>query len=834
MEPEPKANVLLVDDHPENLLALEAILENLGQRLVKAHSGQEALRCLLHQDFAVILLDVQMPGMDGFETASLIRNRERTKYTPIIFLTAFSTSDSLMFRGYSLGAVDYLFKPVEPEILTSKVSVFVELFNKTAQVKRQAAQLAAVNTELRQSEQRFRSLSACSPVGIFLTDVEGRCTYTNPRFQAICGFTFEQSLGDGWLQSVHPEDREQVLENWSSLTLTNCEYSNEFRVETPAGIVRQVHVRASPMLSPQGELLGHVGTVEDITDRKQAEEARAQIIREQVARQQAEAANRMKDEFLATLSHELRTPLNSVLGWARLLRTRSFDEATVARALETIERNAKAQSQLIEDILDVSRIIRGKLQLNLRPLNLVPIIEAAIDSVRPTAEAKSLQLQYIFDLSVGQVTDNCLPVHSSEDKPLSLSSDGSTPPNPSLKNGETLAQEICDCKGSPSPNSFMRKGGSLTGGILVNGDPDRLQQIVWNLVSNAIKFTPEGGTIEVSCLRTGSHAQIQVSDTGIGINPDFLPHVFDRFRQADSTTTRSHGGLGLGLAIVRHLVELHGGTVSADSKGEGQGATFTVELLLWHSGQEQGNSKPLEQSSLEEPGLQQETASANASVTQSANASEVLATQEASEQAPAVATLGASVGKNSVQSTRHELGVLSPLVQGNGASGDRDSTQASPELAGALGKLQEVCPLLETSAELSSTLSGLRVLIVDDEPDVRELLTTMLEESGANVTAVESVVEALKVLEPLQPDVLISDIAMPLEDGYSLIRKVRTLQTDQGGLLPALALTAYAKEEDAKKAIESGFQIHMSKPVDTTKLVMAVASLAGRTLTQEI
>src|SRR4028118_717007 len=270
MQPEPKVNVLLVDDHPENLLALEAILEGLGQHLVKAHSGEEALRCLLHQDFAVILLDVQMPGMDGFETATLIRNRARSQHTPIIFLTAFSTSETLMFKGYSLGAVDYLFKPVEAEVLTSKVGVFVDLFKKTEEVKRQAAQLAAVNTELRESEERFRSLSACSPVGIFLTDIEGRGTYTNPRCQAICGFTLEESLGDGWLNSVYPEDRQKVFAQWSETTREGRSYSDELRLQTKEGSIRWVHVRSSPMFSDQGELIGHVGTVEDITERKQA------------------------------------------------------------------------------------------------------------------------------------------------------------------------------------------------------------------------------------------------------------------------------------------------------------------------------------------------------------------------------------------------------------------------------------------------------------------------------------------------------------------------------------------------------------------------------------
>jgi PAS domain S-box-containing protein len=271
LQPEQKVNILLVDDQPKNLLALDAILDSrLGQNLVKANSGEQALKCVLNQDFAVILLDVQMPGMDGLETAKLIRERERSRQTPIIFLTAFSTSASQMFKGYSLGAVDYLLKPIEPEILTSKVAVFVELFKKTAQVKQQAAQLATVNAELRENEERFRCLSACSPVGIFLTDIEGRCTYTNSRYQAICGLTQEESLEASWLQLVHPEDREQVLADWSAWALKGQEYSNELRLVTQEGNVRWVHVRSSPMLSDKGELIGYVGTLENITSRKQA------------------------------------------------------------------------------------------------------------------------------------------------------------------------------------------------------------------------------------------------------------------------------------------------------------------------------------------------------------------------------------------------------------------------------------------------------------------------------------------------------------------------------------------------------------------------------------
>ncbi|MEH1777701.1 MAG: response regulator [Nostoc sp.] len=695
MQMEPKVNILLVDDKLENLLALEAILEKLGENLVRATSGEEALRCLLHQDFAVILLDVQMPGMDGFETATLIRNRGRSRHTPIIFLTAFSTSDQMLFKGYALGAVDYLLKPLDPNILTSKVIVFVELFKKTEAVKQQAAQLVAVNTELRQSEERFRSLSTCSPVGIFETDTEGDCKYTNPRYQAICGLKAAESLEKRWLESVHPEDRERAIASWSAYICEGRDYSEEFRFQTTQSSIRWVQVRSSPMLSSQGELLGYVGTLEDITERKQAEEVRAQVIREQTARQEAEAANRMKDEFLAVLSHELRTPLTSMLGWSKILRAKKLDDKATSRALEAIERNAISQMQLIEDILDVSRIIRGQLRLNVSAVNLISVMEAALEAVRPLAEPKDIQLSTVLDTSVGSVY----------------------------------------------------------------GDPARLQQIVWNLLTNAIKFTPKGGRVEVKLstyfgfsisdfglgadsenldssntdengnLRSkipnpkSQYAQIQVIDTGIGISSEFLPKVFERFRQADSTTTRSHNGLGLGLAIVRHLVELHKGTIFAQSSGSGQGATFTVRL---------------------------------------------------------------------------------PLLQDN-----RENREVT-------GKI---------SSPASTPLAGLRVLVVDDETDTRNFLSFMFEEYGAFATAVGSVDEALAVLEQAKPDILISDIGMSEQDGYTLIRKLRSLEPEKGGRIPAIALTAYTREEDHLEALSAGFQQHLSKPIDPNKLIAAVANV---------
>ena len=407
----------------------------------------------------------------------------------------------------------------------------------------------------------------------------------------------------------------------------------------------------------------------DITDRKQAESEREQLLkREQEARAEAEAANRMKDEFLATLSHELRTPLNAMLGWTTLLRTRKFNEATTARALETIDRNTKSLQQLIEDVLDVSRIITGKLRLNICPVEIVPIIEAAIETVLPAAEAKNIQIDLGLDASVGAIL----------------------------------------------------------------GDANRLQQVFWNLLSNAVKFTPKGGRVEVRLDRINSRIQVCVSDTGQGIAPNFLPYVFDRFRQADSSSTRSHGGLGLGLAIVRHLVELHGGTVRAESQGEGKGATFIVDLPI-----------------------------------------------------------------RAVRIQASEPEQLHPQVT------------SEPQL----------CAL---------SLEGLRVLVVDDEADARELLTTILTQYGAEVTAVATAGEAIEAIEKSQLDVLVSDIGMPGEDGYTLIRKIRAIDPNQGGKIPAVALTAYAGVQDQRQTLSAGFQIHLPKPVNPSQLATVLSNLAKR------
>jgi signal transduction histidine kinase/ActR/RegA family two-component response regulator len=402
-----------------------------------------------------------------------------------------------------------------------------------------------------------------------------------------------------------------------------------------------------------------------ISELQRSEEAREQLLlRAERARNDAEAANRIKDEFLATLSHELRTPLTSLLGWSSVLRESRRDEKVLVQGLEAIDRNARVQAQLIDDLLDVSRIVSGKLNLDVRPLDICSVTRAAINVVQPAAHAKGITLDYWAQPGLGAIS----------------------------------------------------------------ADSARLQQIIWNLLSNAVKFTPHGGKISVRVERDGPNAKVTVTDTGQGIEREFLPRVFDRFRQADSSTTRNFGGLGLGLAIVRHLVELHGGTVSADSDGAGKGATFSASF---------------------------------------------------------------------------------PLL----------SDRAEPITILHSGEIH--------ASEFRS-LDGLRVLLVDDEIETREIISTVVERTGAEVKTCTSAREALTELVAWRPDVILSDIAMPDEDGYSFIGRVRALPNNEGGATPAAALTAYAREEDRKQALAAGYQMHIAKPIGAGQLVTMIAKLAGR------
>lgn len=647
---------------------------------------------------------------------------------------------------------------------------------------------------LRLAEERYRALVESTATTVWRANPEGALTYVGDSWTKVSGQSVEEILKWGWLEALHPDDREPTIAIWQKSLAEKSLYSTEFRILTVSGEYRWYAVSAVPIFDADGNLREWVGSNVDITSRKRAEEERTEAYRqlaneqarltyifqnapafvavlrgaqhvyeltnpaylrlighrhvigktvrealpdlvgqgyfelldkvyqtgepfvgrespvelqhtpdsplerryvnfvfqpifeadqsvsgifvhgvditEQVtARQTADNANRLKDEFLATLSHELRTPLNAILGWAQIARTKKLTEAELKNALNIIDRSARSQKQLIEDILDVSRIITGKFRLDVRAIDLVKVITAAIESARPAAEAKNIRLQMLLD--------------------------------PQATN--------------------------------ISGDSDRLQQVIWNLLSNAVKFTPKNGRIQVRLERVNSHVEITVSDTGKGIEPEFLPFIFDRFRQFDGSMTRRQGGLGLGLAIVRQIIELHGGVVSVNSLGKDQGAAFSIRLPLL----------PLR---------------------------------------------------------------LEP---------DGEVPRIHPEAtdAAAIGE------------EIKADLSGLKILVVDDETDSRDLLQLALESYSAAIVPANSAAKALAEIENEKFDLIISDIGMPEEDGFSLIGKIRKLPAEQGGKTPAIALTAYARAEDRIKALQSGFQMHVSKPINLNELIAVIVNL---------
>jgi PAS domain S-box-containing protein len=512
------AKVLIVDDLPANLLALEAILAPLGHDVVRARSGEEALRRLLDEEFAVILLDVQMPGMDGFETARLVKARPCTRDVPIIFVTAISREREHVFRGYERGAVDYITKPFEAEILRSKVEVFVELWRRGERIHQQEEALRERerDAQARRAEHRFRDLIDAMPLCLWAATAQGRITHCNRVFLEYVGRTLEECSGGGGFLDVHPHDRGPAERAWSDALATGRPFETPpFRLRRAADGTYRWHLgRGAPERDERGGVARWIFTAMDVDAEKRSEEMRHLLLaRERQARSAVEEAMRAKDEFLATLSHDLRTPLNAILGWTRVLRAGKVGDDGLPHALDVIERNARAQAALVEDLIDVSRMVHGKLRLEVRPSDPLAAVAAAVDAMRPAAEAKRVAL-----------------VLAPESPP---------------------AQFVCD--------------------------PQRLQQVVWNLVSNAVKFTPSGGHVEVRAAERNRALEIEVRDDGAGISPEYLPHVFERFSQAAAQGSRGDG-LGLGLAIVRHLVELHGGAVQARSDGRGQGSTFTVSL----------------------------------------------------------------------------------------------------------------------------------------------------------------------------------------------------------------------------------------------------------------
>lgn len=852
--------ILLVDDHPPNLMALGAILEPLGVRLLYAGSGSEAVAIAASEDLALVLLDLQMPELDGLETAALLKKRCRT--VPIIIVTADEPTRADVARGYATGAVDFLFKPLEPNMLRSKISAFLQLYEhrhasapttlppraeegsgrlserlvaaapasdhaatvealirihaaltedldvtklaqrlaseaaaltnaagaafhyrvrrgsfRTVLVGRMQEELGELDAQcsvlsrvfsghgaLRCDDARASSIDVPRTVGSLVGvpavarsgDVDGvlvlvhesayafdardeelvsvAASYAaaafenarlyeeakearhraelaelelragearlrialesaglgtwdyNPlsdtlrwdaRCKSLAGLSCDAEVDyRRFLEGVHPEDRRRVddaVKEALDPTTPNMLFDVEYRAVGIEDAVERWISSRGLAIAEQGRTVRFIGAMLDVTAKKRVEEERATMFaRERRARAAAEGASRSKDEFLATVSHELRNPLNAILGWARVLvEERETDAERTKKGLDVILRNAKAQVQLVEDILEVSRIVTGKLRLSTGLMDVRAVVDAAVETVRAAAQAKRVSL-------VTRIVDSPLTIVA---------------------------------------------------------DEDRVQQILWNLLSNAVKFTPPGGVVRVSVALEGNAVELVVSDSGEGIDADFLPYVFDRFRQFDGSTTRRHGGLGLGLAIVRHLTELHGGTVKAESEGRGRGASFAVTLPVY----------PL----IDEP------------------------TDDAAR----------------------------PLASKPPGS--------KPEPHGAL--------------------AGRRVLVLDDDADMRELIGMILEDAGARVDAHHDVHSAVRALEAEPPDVAVSDLAMPGEDGYAFARRIRTSTVERARRVPLVAMTAYARAEDRHRVLAGGFDRHVAKPIEPYELIEALASvLAGR------
>lgn len=743
--PSPMSRILIVDDDPA---LLEALPENIRNRMGDiqvdtADSGARALSLIAEVDYDAIVTDIKMPELDGLSL--LEKARQIRPDTPTLLITGHGERD-LTVRALRGGAYDFIEKPIERDQFIASLSRAIQARQLKRQVNEQKQTLARHAGELeRMVQERTRELLAANQAkdeflkardqalveaqraherlsflaeatrvlvtSLDTTETLGRVARVLvPSMADYCFISMMMKNGSFRLATVvhRDPDRQGVIQELSGqiapeaisashpmtrVHQTRCALVFEdCSVQKRRPVADREYLAAhrtlggrSVMIVPlaaHGQTLG-VMTLGRLDGRDPFQHEDLEL-GEELARRTALAvanarlysdaqdANRLKDEFLATVSHELRTPLTAILGWAQMLQGGTLDETTGQRALGSIERNAKFQSHLIEDLLDISRISTGKLRLDVRPLELAPIIEAAVDAVRPAADAKAIRVEKTIDWKAG----------------------------------------------------------------LISGDSDRLQQVVWNLLTNAIKFTPRDGCVRITLERRTSHVHIGVSDTGQGISPEFLPYMFDLFRQGDSSITRSHGGLGLGLAIVRHLVEMHGGTVEAHSEGEGKGATFVVMLPM----------------------------------------------------------IGIPIEDNN----GHKDGAVD-------LSRDGVAMERVPEL------------------------KGVSVLIVDDEPETRDLLVEVLSRCGAEVRASSSAHDALEALQSWKADVLVSDIGMPGEDGYELIRKVRQMDPDHGGCIPAVALTAYARGEDRMRALSAGFQMHVSKPVEPVELAAVVASFAWQT-----
>ncbi len=635
-------HILVINDHEATRHLLAGMLRAAEFSVDEAISAADGFQRIAARVPDLILVDADLPELGGAGMLRELRLGPQTLTIPVVHISAAYVASHDIGAALDSGADGYLTLPVDA----------VELVATVRAVLRARRAEEAAHQFARQWQKTFDAISD----GVCLLDRSGYVQRCNKALCELVEQPFADVIGAPFAGLI-----ERAL-GAEALPMRDLGALGESVAVQAQHGERWVRVAADPVFDDHGHLTGAVLIISDITESKRVEEAMRR------SNQELMHANRIKDEFLATLSHELRTPLNAMVGWTRLMRTGRLDETTGTRALETIDRNATLQAKLVEDLLDVSRIITGKLRLRIANVDPISVLEAAINSVRPAADAKGIRVVAELDAVAG----------------------------------------------------------------LIAADGDRLQQVMWNLLSNAIKFTPAGGHVRVTLSRGPAGLTITVADDGAGIEAAFLPYVFDRFRQADSSTTRNHGGLGLGLAIVRHLVELHGGTVHAESAGEGRGASFAL-TLPWS------------------------------------------------------------------------------------ARGERARTTA-PVLRPTAGQCE--------TPTVPSLLGGLHLLVVDDEPDARELLAAALEQMGAEVQVVGSADEALTAIARERPHVLISDIGMPGKDGYALVHELRVAEHGVAHL-PAVALTAYATAEDVKRACAAGYDAHVAKPVDAVTLARTLATLVG-------
>jgi PAS domain S-box-containing protein len=649
-----KVKILNCDDTPSMRYGRSRILREAGYIVIEAERGEDALRLVREEMPHLVLMDVNLPDMSGIDVCRHIKSDPVTGGIPVVQISATFVTEDDQDKGLGGGADIYVAEPVEPLELKTIVNVLLKLRRTEAGLK--------------ETEARWRRFVDANVIGVMVLE-DDRIVEANDVFLTMIGYSREELLARRltWQDLTPPEHRTVSARAYASFRDTGAIAPFEKEYITRDGGRINVVIGAAALDDQHNRWMTFVL---DISEQKriQAEKEMA-FQREQTAREHAEEATRLKDEFLANLSHELRTPMNIIIGWTHLLRTGALAPEQQMRAVDAIDRAARSQAQLIEDLLDVSRIITGKFRLQMKPVEVGPVVEAAVDSLKVGAQARQIKL-----------------------------------------NVELEAPDI-----------------------RVSGDSDRLQQVVWNLVSNAVKFTPAGGHVEVRLARSDTHACIIVQDSGKGITREFLPFVFDRFRQADGTSTREHMGMGLGLAIVRHVIELHGGSVRAESEGEGKGSVFTVKLPI---------------------------------------ASPVVTTRELRQDRPA-----------------------------------RIASLPSPR-----------------------TTSELRVLLVEDDPDAKEVAAAGLLRAGFELRTAASALEALDILDDWQPDVIVSDISMPEMDGYEFIRELRTRPPERGGRIPALALTAYARLEDAARALASGYQGHAAKPINPVELTEAIVKLMHGTV----